>query len=77
MKKKLKKKKKNHYIPITTEIKSMDDLEFFYAENYHQQYLSKHPNGYGGLKGIDIVCPLPQKESNEQTQDKSEGKEDL
>jgi peptide-methionine (S)-S-oxide reductase len=31
---------------ITTEIRSADEVSFFYAEDYHQQYLSKNPNGY-------------------------------
>ncbi|MDH5710078.1 MAG: peptide-methionine (S)-S-oxide reductase MsrA [Gammaproteobacteria bacterium] len=37
---------------ITTEIK--DAPEFYYAEDYHQQYLAKNPNGYCGLGGIGI-----------------------
>ncbi|ARS53976.1 peptide-methionine (S)-S-oxide reductase MsrA [Kushneria konosiri] len=41
---------------ITTEI---DDLEaFYYAEEYHQQYLSKNPMGYCGLKGTGVSCPI-------------------
>ncbi len=39
---------------ITTEIGLLD--EFFYAEEYHQQYLHKVPNGYCGLKGTGIAC---------------------
>lgn len=37
---------------ITTEIKQAE--RFFYAENYHQQYLDKNPNGYCGLKGTGV-----------------------
>ena len=33
--------------------------EFFYAEEYHQQYLEKNPAGYCGLAGTGAVCPLP------------------
>ena len=39
---------------ITTEIGPLD--RFFYAEDYHQQYLHKVPNGYCGLKGTGISC---------------------
>ena len=39
---------------ITTEIAS--DKEFFYAEDYHQQYLAKHPGGYCGLGGTGVKC---------------------
>ncbi|CBY38134.1 unnamed protein product [Oikopleura dioica] len=35
--------------------------EFYYAEDYHQQYLSKNPWGYCGLKGTGVSCPLPPK----------------
>jgi peptide-methionine (S)-S-oxide reductase len=41
--------------PITTEIKPAS--EFYYAEDYHQQYLSKIPHGYCGLKGTGVTCP--------------------
>ena len=41
---------------ITTEI--IDLTDFFYAEDYHQQYLGKNPNGYCGLGGIGVECPL-------------------
>ncbi len=37
---------------ITTEIKT--DVPFYYAEDYHQQYLAKHPNGYCGLAGTGV-----------------------
>lgn len=41
---------------ITTEI--IDAPEFFYAEDYHQQYLAKVPNGYCGLGGTGVTCPI-------------------
>lgn len=44
------------YSKITTEIKELD--EFYYAEQYHQQYLAKNPNGYCGLGGTGIECSL-------------------
>ena len=48
---------------ITTEILDgkADEAtpEFFYAEEYHQQYLAKNPGGYCGLAGTGAVCPLP------------------
>ena len=40
---------------ITTEIAPAGD--FFYAEDYHQQYLAKNPNGYCGLGGTGVACP--------------------
>jgi peptide-methionine (S)-S-oxide reductase len=40
---------------ITTEIREAP--EFFYAEDYHQQYLAKNPNGYCGLGGTGVACP--------------------
>ncbi|MCW4151857.1 peptide-methionine (S)-S-oxide reductase MsrA [Halomonas sp. 18H] len=43
--------------PITTDIQPLD--VFYYAEEYHQQYLDRHPNGYCGLKGTGVTCPLP------------------
>jgi methionine-S-sulfoxide reductase/methionine-R-sulfoxide reductase len=42
---------------ITTEIKPLD--AFYYAEEYHQQYLHKVPNGYCGLAGTGVTCPIP------------------
>jgi peptide-methionine (S)-S-oxide reductase len=39
---------------ITTEIKLAPT--FYYAEDYHQQYLHKVPNGYCGLKGTGVAC---------------------
>ena len=44
------------YGPITTEI--IDAPEFYYAEDYHQQYLGKNPNGYCGLGGTGVACPI-------------------
>jgi peptide-methionine (S)-S-oxide reductase len=41
---------------ITTEI--TDAPEFYYAEDYHQQYLEKNPDGYCGLGGTGVVCPV-------------------
>jgi len=41
---------------ITTEI--VDAPEFYYAETYHQQYLAKNPNGYCGLGGTGVACPI-------------------
>ena len=41
---------------ITTEIAPLD--EYFYAEEYHQQYLGKNPNGYCGMGGIGVSCPV-------------------
>lgn len=41
---------------ITTEIAPLE--AFYFAETYHQQYLSKQPNGYCGLKGTGVSCPL-------------------
>ncbi|MEM9733357.1 MAG: peptide-methionine (S)-S-oxide reductase MsrA [Pseudomonadota bacterium] len=43
---------------ITTEI--MDAPVFYYAEDYHQQYLAKNPNGYCNLGGVGVACPAPQ-----------------
>jgi len=44
------------YGPITTEI--LPAPEFYYAEDYHQQYLAKNPNGYCGLGGTGVSCPI-------------------
>ena len=41
--------------PVTTEIRPAP--EFYYAEDYHQQYLGKNPNGYCGLAGTGVSCP--------------------
>ena len=44
------------YGPITTEI--LDAPEFYYAEDYHQQYLAKNPDGYCGIDGTGVSCPI-------------------
>ena len=44
------------YGRITTEIGMLD--RFIYAEDYHQQYLAKNPNGYCGLGGTGVSCPI-------------------
>jgi peptide-methionine (S)-S-oxide reductase len=44
------------YGPITTEI--VDAPEFYFAEDYHQQYLAKNPAGYCGLGGTGVSCPI-------------------
>ena len=44
------------YGPITTEI--LPASEFYYAEDYHQQYLAKNPGGYCGLGGTGVTCPI-------------------
>jgi peptide-methionine (S)-S-oxide reductase len=44
------------YGEVTTEIEPARD--FFYAEDYHQQYLAKNPNGYCGLGGTGVSCPV-------------------
>jgi peptide-methionine (S)-S-oxide reductase len=46
----------NHYGTITTEIAPAG--EFYYAEQYHQQYLIANPNGYCGLGGTGVSCPV-------------------
>ena len=42
--------------PIATEI--VDASEFYFAEDYHQQYLAKNPGGYCGLGGTGVNCPI-------------------
>ncbi len=42
---------------ITTEILPAEP--FYYAEDYHQQYLAKNPAGYCGIGGLGVACPLP------------------
>jgi peptide-methionine (S)-S-oxide reductase len=44
------------YGEITTEIAPLTD--YFYAEPYHQQYLGKNPNGYCGIGGTGVSCPV-------------------
>jgi peptide-methionine (S)-S-oxide reductase len=46
---------KSGFGPITTEIRAAP--EFYYAEDYHQQYLGKNPAGYCGLGGTGVSCP--------------------
>jgi peptide-methionine (S)-S-oxide reductase len=46
----------NGYGPITTEI--LDAGPFYFAEDYHQQYLAKVPHGYCGLGGTGLSCPV-------------------
>jgi len=46
----------NGFGPITTEIEHLST--FHYAEEYHQQYLAKNPNGYCGLGGTGVSCPI-------------------
>jgi len=47
---------KARYGAITTKIAPL--REFYYAEDYHQQYLGKNPNGYCGLGGTGVSCPV-------------------
>jgi peptide-methionine (S)-S-oxide reductase len=44
------------YGPVTTEI--LDAPPFYFAEDYHQQYLAKNPSGYCGLGGTGVSCPV-------------------
>ena len=44
------------YRTITTEI--LDAPPFYYAEDYHQQYLAKNPWGYCGIGGTGVACPV-------------------
>ncbi|MEL6607465.1 MAG: peptide-methionine (S)-S-oxide reductase MsrA [Pseudomonadota bacterium] len=44
------------YGAITTEI--LPAPEFYFAEDYHQQYLAKNPNGYCGIGGTGVTCPI-------------------
>ena len=44
------------YSEITTEIAEAGP--FYYAESYHQQYLAKNPNGYCGIGGTGVACPV-------------------
>ena len=48
--------KKKRYGAVTTEI--VDAPEFYFAEDYHQQYLAKNPMGYCGLGGTGVSCPI-------------------
>jgi peptide-methionine (S)-S-oxide reductase len=44
------------YRAITTEIRDVGP--FYFAEDYHQQYLAKNPGGYCGLGGTGVSCPI-------------------
>jgi peptide-methionine (S)-S-oxide reductase len=44
------------YGPVTTEI--VDAGPFYFAEDYHQQYLAKNPGGYCGLGGTGVSCAI-------------------
>lgn len=44
------------FAPVTTEIRKAP--AFYFAEDYHQQYLAKNPNGYCGLGGTGVSCPV-------------------
>jgi peptide-methionine (S)-S-oxide reductase len=47
------------YGEITSEVLPLDlETGFFYAEPYHQQYLAKNPNGYCGVGGTGVSCPI-------------------
>ena len=43
---------------ITTEIEPLESHPFYYAEDYHQQYLAKNPGGYCGVGGTGVSCPV-------------------
>ena len=55
------------YGPVTTEIRRAGP--FYYAEGYHQQYLAKNPNGYCGLGGTGVSCPVGLFTSEQATND--------
>ncbi len=46
------------YGDITTELRDASEAPFYYAEDYHQQYLAKNPQGYCGLKGTGVSCAV-------------------
>ena len=48
--------KESGYGDITTELRAAPP--FFYAEDYHQQYLAKNPGGYCGIGGTGVSCPV-------------------
>jgi peptide-methionine (S)-S-oxide reductase len=48
--------KEGRFDPISTEI--LDAPTFYFAEDYHQQYLAKNPAGYCGLGGTGVSCPI-------------------
>lgn len=45
------------FSPISTEVRQAPT--FYYAEDYHQQYLAKNPNGYCGIGGTGVSCAIP------------------
>ncbi len=53
------------YGPVTTEI--VDAPDFYFAEDYHQQYLAKNPAGYCGLGGTGVSCPAGIAAADQQT----------
>ena len=48
-----------HRASVTTDLAPRPEV--FLAEGYHQQYLAKNPNGYCGIGGTGVSCPLPQR----------------
>ena len=48
--------KAGHGAKITTEVDEWN--EFYFAEDYHQQYLAKNPGGYCGLRGTGVACVM-------------------
>ena len=48
--------KARHFGATTTEV--IDAPPFYFAEDYHQQYLAKNPMGYCGLGGTGVSCPV-------------------
>lgn len=55
---------------ITTEILAAPT--YYYAEDYHQQYLAKNPNGYCGLGGVGVACPIGLTTAEASTEDSAE-----
>lgn len=45
--------------PVTTEVVALADDDFYFAEEHHQQYLAKNPDGYCGLGGTGVRCDGP------------------
>ena len=60
-----------HRAPVTTELGARGDV--FLAEDYHQQYLAKNPNGYCGIGGTGVSCPLPQVKAGQNQPAKPDG----